>query len=154
MQDGRVLVAGSNSHQFYTFTGDYPTELRLEAFSPPYLSATVANLKPTITVYPFVLTYGTPFTATVSTPTAITTTVAISLMSAPFSTHSYSQGQRLINLNVGNSVQVALASVYQITVTAPPSPQVTPPGYYMMFAVNQGVPSTAQWVQVTPKPIT
>ena len=39
MPDGRILVAGSNTHQFYTFTGIFPTELRVEAFSPPYLGA-------------------------------------------------------------------------------------------------------------------
>lgn len=39
LTDGRILVAGSNSHQFYTYTGVFPTELRVEAFSPPYLSS-------------------------------------------------------------------------------------------------------------------
>jgi hypothetical protein len=39
LSDGRILVAGSNTHQFYTFTGAFPTELRVEAFSPPYLAA-------------------------------------------------------------------------------------------------------------------
>jgi hypothetical protein len=39
LTDGRVMVAGSNTHQFYTFTGAFPTELRVEAFSPPYLAA-------------------------------------------------------------------------------------------------------------------
>jgi hypothetical protein len=39
LTDGRVLVAGSNTHQYYTFSGLYPTELRVEAFSPPYLDA-------------------------------------------------------------------------------------------------------------------
>jgi hypothetical protein len=149
LQDGRILLAGSNSHQFYTFTGDFPTELRLECFSPPYLSPTVAPLQPAISVYPLAITYGTPFTVTVSTPTAIATTIDINLLSSPFTTHSFSQGQRLINLNVGGSVQVAQASVYQVTCTAPPSPQVAPPAYYMMFAVNQGVPSTAQWIQIS-----
>jgi hypothetical protein len=37
LSDGRVLLAGSNTHQFYTYTGAFPTELRVEAFSPPYL---------------------------------------------------------------------------------------------------------------------
>lgn len=36
--DGRILLAGSNTHQYYTFTGRFPTELRIDAFSPPYLS--------------------------------------------------------------------------------------------------------------------
>ena len=37
--DARIMVAGSNTHEFYTFTGAFPTELRVEAFSPPYLGA-------------------------------------------------------------------------------------------------------------------
>lgn len=149
MQDGRVLLAGSNTHQFYTLTGDFPTELRVEAFSPPYLSATVSTIKPTISISPLQITYGTPFTVTVSTPTSMTSTIELNLMSAPFNTHSYSQGQRLVNLNVGAAVQVAQASVYQITATAPPTAQIAPPGYYMMFAVNQRVPSVAVWVLVS-----
>lgn len=39
LSDGRVMVAGSNTHQFYTFGGAFPTELRVEALSPPYLGA-------------------------------------------------------------------------------------------------------------------
>lgn len=35
--DGKILVAGSNTHQYYTFNSEFPTELRVEAFSPPYL---------------------------------------------------------------------------------------------------------------------
>lgn len=145
-QDGRILLAGSNSHQFYTFTGDFPTELRIDAFSPPYLAPSQAGNKPTISVYPLVITYSAPFTVTVSAPLAMAG-VSVNLISAPYNTHSYSQGQRLVSLNVGGIVQVAQASVYQITVTAPPSPSVAPPGYYMMVAVNQGVPSSAVWIQ-------
>jgi hypothetical protein len=149
LQDGRVVCAGSNTHQFYTFTGVFPTELRIDAFSPPYLDASVSPIKPTISVYPLQITYGTPFAVTVSTPSALTTTIELNLVSAPFNTHSFSQGQRVVNLNVGGSVQVAAASVYQITATAPPSPQIAPPGYYMLFAVNQLVPSVAVWIQVS-----
>jgi hypothetical protein len=39
LSDGRILLAGSNTHQFYTYNGQFPTELRVEAFSPPYLGA-------------------------------------------------------------------------------------------------------------------
>jgi hypothetical protein len=32
----------------------------------------------------------------------------------------------------------------------PPSPGVAPPGYYMLFVLNaKGVPSVAEWVQLT-----
>jgi hypothetical protein len=39
LSDGRILVAGSNTHQYYTLHGEFPTELRVEAYSPPYLAA-------------------------------------------------------------------------------------------------------------------
>ena len=39
LADGRVVVAGSNTHQYYTYNRAYPTELRVEAFSPPYLGS-------------------------------------------------------------------------------------------------------------------
>ena len=39
LTDGRILLAGSNTHQFYTYNNTaFPTEFRVEAFSPPYLS--------------------------------------------------------------------------------------------------------------------
>nr|GEU32273.1 aldehyde oxidase GLOX [Tanacetum cinerariifolium] len=44
--DGRVLVAGRNPNQFYNFTNvEFPIDLRLEAFSPPYLTKKNAALR-------------------------------------------------------------------------------------------------------------
>lgn len=149
MQDGRIFLAGSNPHQFYVFDSEFPTELRLESYSPPYMSATQDVLRPTITIYPSQITYSSPFTVTISTPTVLTTIVELNLVNAPFATHSFQQGQRLINLNVAGPVQVAQSNVYQITATAPLSPNIAPPSYYMMFAVNQGIPSQAVWMQLS-----
>lgn len=40
-----------------------------------------------------------------------------------------------------------------LTVTAPPNGNIAPPGYYMLFILNNsGVPSVATFVQVTPQP--
>ncbi|KAG0610717.1 hypothetical protein M758_7G086200 [Ceratodon purpureus] len=149
MQDGRIFIAGSNPHQFYVFNSDYPTELRVESFSPPYLSASNDVERPTITVAPQQITYNVPFTVTLSVPVALTTTVELNLVSAPYSTHSYQQGQRLVSLAVAAPVQVALASVYQVTATAPRGPTLAPPGYYMLFAVNRAIPSKAIWILVS-----
>lgn len=83
LQDGSVLIAGSNTHQFYTLTGYLPTELRIERFYPPYLG----NDAPAFTKLPGNLGYGEDFTAVVeaTNPTAI----ELNLISAPFVTHSY-----------------------------------------------------------------
>lgn len=39
----------------------------------------------------------------------------------------------------------------QLTVTAPASGTIAPPGFYMLFIVdNNGIPSEAAWIQITP----
>ncbi len=35
-----------------------------------------------------------------------------------------------------------------MTLQSPPSANVAPPGWYMLFLLNDGVPSVAQWVQL------
>ncbi|KAJ7299858.1 hypothetical protein O6H91_17G038500 [Diphasiastrum complanatum] len=148
LPDARILLAGSNTHQFYTFTGDFPTELRIEAFSPDYLSSANNNNKPTIVSSPAgAVSYGTTFTVVFSVPTAPQNIIAINLVSSPYTTHSYSQGQRLLELAVAN--QVSTGNNFQVTVTAPSSNVIAPTAYYMMFAVNQGIPSSAVWVKIS-----
>jgi hypothetical protein len=54
--------------------------------------------------------------------------------------------QRLVAMNftAGSGV---------LNVTAPPNGNIAPPGYYMLFILNSsGVPSVAQFVQLTPAP--
>lgn len=144
--DGRVLIAGSNTHQFYTFTGTFPTELRVEAWSPYYLNPPYASKKPTITSSPARITHGALFNVTFSCPSS-PMSVEMNLVSAYFSTHSYSQGQRLVRMKV--STRVALGNnLYVVTVTAPPNGNIAPPQYYMLFPVMSGVAGAAAWVQV------
>jgi len=142
LPDARVLIAGSNTHQFYTLTGYLPTELRIEAFSPPYLSA---GPRPTITDAPGALGYAQALTLTIAggNPTAI----ELNLLSAPYSTHSFSQGQRLLQLETSIPASVG-GDLYTVTATAPPSSVIAPSVYYMLFAVSNGIPSTASWVHI------
>ncbi len=63
-------------------------------------------------------------------------------------THSFGQGQCLLNLATTAYVPVA-SNTYTITATAPTTPQLAPPAYYMLFAVNQGIPGPSIWVQVS-----
>ena len=54
--------------------------------------------------------------------------------------------QRLIRLNY-------TAGANTLDVTAPPSGNIAPPGYYMLFLLNQaGVPSVASFVRLGPAP--
>jgi hypothetical protein len=85
LPDGSVLVAGSNTHQFYTLTGYLPTELRIERFSPPYLG----GAGPAIANAPGELAYGAAFTATINNGNP--KFIDLNLLSASYSTHSFSQ---------------------------------------------------------------
>ncbi|GMH23061.1 hypothetical protein Nepgr_024904 [Nepenthes gracilis] len=147
LPDGRVLLAGSNPHYFYNFKAEFPTELRIEAFSPEYLSPDRANLRPEIQDWPKTVRYGEQFELHFTVPLPVVGLVEVNFGSAPFATHSFSQGQRLVKLNAAPAVPSGERG-YRTSCTAPPNGAVAPPGYYMMFAVNQGVPSVARWVQL------
>nr|PNR55137.1 hypothetical protein PHYPA_006031 [Physcomitrium patens] len=131
LSDGRVVVAGSNTHQFYTLTGDFPTEFRVEAYSPPYLAP--ADLK-----------YNQVFTVTFNVATRVGG-VTFYQNSAPFSTHSFSQGQRSLNLETTEPVQVG--ADWSMEVTAVPNNNIAPPAYYMIFVVQNGIPSRGKWIK-------
>ncbi|CAK9212964.1 unnamed protein product [Sphagnum troendelagicum] len=152
--DGRILVAGSNTHQYDTFTGVFPTELRVEAFSPQYLSERYDFRRPQITAAPARITYGKEFTVTFSAPSR-KDPFELHMASAPYTTHAYSQGQRLLILQVSDPVPVqqagagaAGASRFTVTVTAPPNANVAPPQYYMLFPMQAGTPGNAVWIQM------
>ncbi|XP_074341523.1 aldehyde oxidase GLOX [Apium graveolens] len=147
LPDGRILLAGSNPHYIYKFGVEFPTELRIEAFSPEYLSLDRANLRPEIVELQETLKYNEVFDMFVTVPLPVVGIVEVNIASAPFATHSFSQGQRLVKLAVTSAIPDG-EGLYRIGCTAPPDGKVAPPGYYMVFAVNQGVPSVARWVQV------
>jgi hypothetical protein len=57
-------------------------------------------------------------------------------------THSFNQDQKFINLTFQQTAG-------GITVQAPANSNLAPPGYYMLFLVNQsGVPSVAAFIQL------
>jgi hypothetical protein len=64
----------------------------------------------------------------------------------PFTTHGYSMNQRLLILAVTSFVADGWS--YGVTVDAPGKPELAPPGYYLVYVVAKGVPSTAAWVKI------
>ncbi|XP_010061025.2 aldehyde oxidase GLOX-like [Eucalyptus grandis] len=151
LRDGRVLVGGSNPHIFYNFTGViFPTELRLEAFRPPYLDPEHSGSRPRI-IYPtsqakigYSQRFSVRFTVTGNVSLDA---VAVTMVAPPFNTHSFSMNQRLLVIGSGTVVKVG-NSAYAAQAVAPGSHNLAPAGYYLLFVVHQGIPSEGIWVQI------
>ena len=153
LPDGRVLIAGSNTNPGYNYTAKYPTELRVEAFSPPYLGAEMLKHRPTISSETAKaaeqLTYGKKFEILFELrgPRVSKGEIKVTIYPPPFTTHGYSMNQRLVVLDKDDVVRVSRAQ-YRVLAAAPPSAVLAPPGYYLLFVVYRGVPSEAIWVRL------
>ncbi|OEL22211.1 Aldehyde oxidase GLOX1 [Dichanthelium oligosanthes] len=152
LPDATVLVAGSNTNSAYNFSGvDFPTEVRVERFTPPYLAPERAANRPAIdaaTVPADGMAYVAQFTFQFSTPAEAVAEadLKVTMYAPPFTTHGYSMNQRLLVLRV--SAFVAHGQTYTISVDAPGKPELAPPGYYLLYVMAKGVPSKAAWVKV------
>lgn len=152
LPDGRILVGGSNPHKVYDFKAyPYPTELSLEAFHPYYLDPQFLPLRPSIltvgskeTIVSYRQIFSVIFVLALHRPQL---GIQVVLMTPSFSTHSLAMSQRLLVLEVASLAQLSTFA-YKITVHAPPTATVAPPGYYMLFIVHAGIPSQAVWVKV------
>lgn len=119
-----------------------------EIFNPPYLF--IDGARPEITKSLETITYGSKQKIAVSNPTENASLVLIKLGSV---THGFDFGQRLVDLEFKQSTIRELdGKSFSFTdYTAPTDKHMTPPGYYMLFYVNdQGKPSHAKIVQLVP----
>ncbi|HYH00642.1 MAG TPA: carboxypeptidase regulatory-like domain-containing protein [Terriglobales bacterium] len=126
LPDGRVFSGGGN------VAG--PT---YQIFSPPYL---FAGARPTISSAPNTARYGQ--TVLIGTPNA-TSISKVTLLALGSTTHTLEQNQRFMRVSFTQTTG-------GLNVTFPASPNVAPPGYYMLFLLNTaGVPSVAKIIQIT-----
>lgn len=151
LRDGRVLVGGNNPHTYYNFSGVlYPTDLSLEVFSPSYLNSNSTNSRPVINSpsSPSVIGYGQQLIVGFTVPSVSVngSLIMVTMVAPSFTTHSFSMNQRLLILSGGNVTQVG--NTFQVRVMAPGSGNLAPPGYYLLFVVNQGIPSEGIWVEI------
>jgi hypothetical protein len=129
LPDGRVLVAGGTTSGVPGNDADF--------FSPPYL---FKGTRPVITSTSAAVTYGQKFLVKTPNPASISQVNWLSLAAV---THAFNENQRMNKL----SFTVGKGS---LSVMVPTSRNLTPPGYYMLFILdNQGIPSMAKMVQVT-----
>lgn len=133
-QDPQHYYADGNSEPFV------PAEIwQGEIFSPPYLFK--PGERPEIINAPATLEYGQQSAIALQEPTENGSLVLNKLGSV---THSIDNGQRLVEL------PSKLVDDSTLEFTAPTNTNLYPPGYYMMFYLNDiGKPSHAKIVQLT-----
>ncbi|XP_073004626.1 aldehyde oxidase GLOX-like [Typha latifolia] len=147
---GRVTVGGSNPHMGYVFAGvEFPTELSLEAFLPPYLDALYDGRRPRKLEAPAEVRYGGEVTVRFEVEEGVQegAMVEVAAVAPGFATHAVGMNQRVVMLGLRRMEKVGEMG-YVAEVVAPPSSEVAPPGYYMWFVVHDRVPSQAVWVQI------
>jgi hypothetical protein len=138
LPDARVLSVGGGQPAASGLTDDYTAEI----FSPPYLfklDGTTAT-RPTVSGAPTQVGYGASFAVTVTSaaPIARVTWVRLSTV-----THATNMNQRMNYLSF-------TANGSTLTITAPGSANLAPPGHYMLFVVDaNGVPSVASIVRIS-----
>ncbi|MCB0105245.1 MAG: DUF1929 domain-containing protein, partial [Caldilineaceae bacterium] len=126
LPDGRIFTTGGNNYPY------------VEIFSPPYL---FKGARPTITSAPSSISYGNTFS--INTPDAASIS-KVTLLKLGSVTHAFNQGQVINELSFTQTAG-------GLDITAPSSPNVAPPGYYMLFILNDnGVPSIAKFVNIGP----
>ena len=140
LPDGRVVAAGGNPEGGKAVAWEPPDpneEMQLEIFSPPYL---FKGPRPVINAVPEQWNYNQLITITSPAAGNIRW---VSLIRPGVTTHSFDCGQRLVDLDI--TAQAAGSIQARIT----NNPNLAPPGWYMLFIVNQqGVPSVASWIQL------
>ncbi len=133
LPDGRVWSAGDDANP--NRDGDTG-----ELYEPPYL---FKGRRPRISAAPARLTPGRRFTMTVTgaVPDRVT------LLAPAATTHGRDMNQRFAELRIVRATRQGART--RLTVAAPRSKAVTPPGPYMLFALSKaGAPSHARWTSV------
>ncbi len=130
LPDGRVMTAGSNPDRDHQ-------ELRIETFKPPYL---FRGERPRITKcepeshYKDTIEIETPDSGNIK---------EICLIRPSSTTHCLNPEQRYIGLEFERK------SDFILRATIPENPNLAPPGYYMLFILNnEGVPSVAHFIRL------
>ncbi len=148
LPDATVVSMGSNPGS----RGSY--EAAIEIYTPPYLfdanDHLITTNRPSITaISPAsgVIGYNAPFSVGYTSTSVIASAVLVRPGSA---THAEDMDQRLIGLCGPSPQPPCSVANNTLNLTTPLNGNVAPPGYYMLFLLDSaGVPSTAQFIQLT-----
>ncbi|MFG3408431.1 galactose oxidase-like domain-containing protein [Streptomyces sp. NPDC048142] len=141
LPDGRIMVTGDEAQQIAN-DPDISDDMdgSIEIYEPAYLHN---GERPDLTAVPGrAVTYDSRFTVLTSTPEDVTRAV---LLAPTTATHAVNFSQRHLDVRIKSRGDGSLE------LQAPPSANAAPPGYYMLFLLNEdGVPSTAKFVSFGP----
>jgi Domain of unknown function (DUF1929) len=140
MPDGRIWTAGSNRNGAQSFPEPNvdTRELRIELYEPAY----VGQSRPEILEIPDTITCGQSFTLNTTQARSIR---RVALIRTGSVTHGFNSDQRYVVCTFERT------GPNRLRVSAPPSANIAPPGYYLLFVVKQNrVPSAGQFVRVEP----
>ena len=136
MPDGRVWTAGSSKNAKQSFVPPGNRELTIELYSPPYMSAS----RPQILIAPTTARWNQRFVVQTPQPNTIQRVAAIRQGSM---THAFNYDQRYVGL------EFQVTGAQELRVKAPPNARVAPPGWYLLFLIdNQGVPSVGSFIRI------
>jgi hypothetical protein len=138
MPDGRVWTAGSNRNGAQSFPEPNvdTRELRFELYEPAY----VGQSRPQLMDVPDTIVCGQPFTVDTTQAPSIR---RVALIRTGSVTHGFNSDQRYVVCTFERT------GPNRLEVNAPPTPSIAPPGYYLLFVLNQNrVPSEGRFVQV------
>jgi fibronectin type 3 domain-containing protein len=151
LPDATVASLGSNPPP----RGRY--EPAIEIYTPPYLFD--ANDRPITTGRPSItgispaseaIGYGAPFSVGYTSTSPIRSAVLVRPGSP---THASDMEQRLVGLCGPAPQPACTGATGTLDLTSPPNGNIAPPGYYMLFLLDSaGVPSKAQFIQLSPYP--
>src|SRR5688572_23962720 len=118
---------------------------QVEIYKLPYLfTSTGARApRPSVSSSPAVVGFGAFCSVGTAQAQSISQVVRVRAGSA---THAFDMEQRLVHMNFTKGSGT-------LSVTSPPNPLVAPPGYYMLFVLDQnGVPSVASFIRLAQNP--
>ncbi|KAI7825370.1 glyoxal oxidase N-terminus-domain-containing protein [Gamsiella multidivaricata] len=139
LPDGSVFVAGSNENSEDV---PFPTEYRIENFTPPYLTTDLARPE-IVSKVPEKVTYAQKVQVTIDVKdtSKYEPEVTFMLGHKGFVTHSTHMSQRMTKLVSTQGKMEGTSITYEVEM--PPNANLMPPGPHYIHALNNGVPSIA-----------
>jgi hypothetical protein len=143
LPDGRIMLTGDELQQLAN-DPDIGDDMNgsIELYEPSYLHQGTRPVLDRVPRSP--IAHASRFEVTTSTPDQVKRAV---LLAPTTATHAVNFSQRHLDL------RIVSRNGGKLTLQAPPTANDAPPGYYMLFLLDEdGVPSTAQFVALRSQP--